>query len=222
MELYLITGILDRSRETELTALMEKAGVTLLLTSPGHGTATSEVLDFNGLEAREKAVVFTVAEGEQKDELFLTVQRDLKMDIPGNGILLASPIKSVGGRKTLAFLSNDHAPDQKKPPMEFDYELILVIANQGTTDLVMDAARAAGARGGTVIHAKGTATQMADKFLGVSLATEKEVVYIAASAERKADIIRRVMEDAGPDSPAGAICFSLPVTDVVGIRRFDE
>ena len=36
------------------------------------------------------------------------------------------------------------------------YELLVVIANQGYTELVMDAARAAHAPGGTVIHAKGT------------------------------------------------------------------
>ena len=218
----MITGILDRSREKELTALVDRAGVTMVLTSPGHGTATGEVLDFNGLEAREKAVIFTVAEAEKKDALFHIVQRDLKMDIPGNGILLASPIKSVGGRKTLDYLSNNQTPDEKKPPMAFDHELILVIANQGSTDLVMDAARAAGARGGTVIHAKGTATQNAGKFLGVSIASEKEMVFIASSAERKTEIMQAVMREAGPESPAGAICFSLPVSDVVGIRRFDE
>lgn len=58
------------------------------------------------------------------------------------------------------------------------YELLVVIANHGYSDLIMDAARGAGAAGGTVIHAKGTGMEGAEKFLGISLAAEKEMIYI--------------------------------------------
>ena len=56
---------------------------------------------------------------------------------------------------------------------EIAHDLIVVIANQGSTDLVMDAAREAGATGGTVIHAKGTGTDLVRKFFGVSIASEQ-------------------------------------------------
>ena len=67
----------------------------------------------------------------------------------------------------MAFLTgNDSLPDGTAPVMNFEHELITVIANEGSTDAVMDAARSAGAAGGTVLHAKGTGAQRAQKFFG--------------------------------------------------------
>ena len=96
--------------------------------------------------------------------------------------------------------------------MEFNHELIVVILNEGYADLVMDAARAAGAGGGTVLHAKGTGSKRGEKFFGVSLADEKDMV----------SIMRAINENAGPGTKAGAICFSLPVSSVAGLRERDE
>ena len=106
--------------------------------------------------------------------------------------------------------------------MNFDYELIVVILNEGHSDMVMDAARSAGAGGGTVLHAKGTGSKRGEKFFGVSLADEKDMVYIIAYADEKAAIMRAINENAGPGTKAGAICFSLPVSSVAGLRERDE
>ena len=102
------------------------------------------------------------------------------------------------------------------------HELIVVIAEQGNIDLVMDAARAAGAYGGTVIHAKGTGTQEASKFMGVSIAAEKEMIFIVTRKEKKNDIMKAVMENAGLDSKAKSVVFSLPVTDTAGLRLVED
>jgi len=102
------------------------------------------------------------------------------------------------------------------------YELLVVIANQGYTELVMDAARSVHAAGGTVIHAKGTGTDKAEKFMGVTLVPEKEMVFIVVNRERKNDIMRAVMDKAGLESKARSIVFSLPVTDTAGMRLLEE
>lgn len=102
------------------------------------------------------------------------------------------------------------------------YELIVVIANQGYTELAMDAARGAGAYGGTVIHAKGTGMEQAERFMGVSLASEKEIIFIVAKKAQKNDIMKAVMEQAGMQSKAKSIVFSLPVTDTAGLRLMED
>ena len=102
------------------------------------------------------------------------------------------------------------------------YELVIVIANQGYIELVMDAARGAGAYGGTVLHAKGTGMEQAEKFLGVSLAAEKEIILIVAKKQQKNDIMKAVMEQAGMESKAKSIVFSLPVTDTAGLRLLED
>ena len=108
------------------------------------------------------------------------------------------------------------------PSLDFQYELIVAVANEGTTDQVMNAARAAGARGGTVLHGKGTGNKDAQRFYHFSIAAEKEVVLIVTAAAQKADIMRAVLRDAGPDSEAGTIVFSLPVSDVAGFGFLNE
>lgn len=100
--------------------------------------------------------------------------------------------------------------------------LIVAVANEGRTDTVMNAARAAGAAGGTVIHGKGTASEEAAHFFNISIASEKEMIFIVSKKEQKTQIIRSVLEKAGPGTEAGAVLFSLPVTSVEGFGLFDD
>mgnify|MGYP002800887118 FL=1 len=82
----------------------------------------------------------------------------------------------------------------------------------------MDAAREAGAGGGTVVHARGTGMEKAEKFLGVTLAEEKEMTFIVTRSEKKNEIMKAIMEKAGMESKAKSILFSLPVTETAGLR----
>lgn len=102
------------------------------------------------------------------------------------------------------------------------YELLVVIANQGYTEMIMEAARKASATGGTVLHAKGTGMEKAETFLGVSLAQEKEMIFLVVKKEAKNPIMRAVMEEAGLNSKAKSIVFSLPVTETAGMRLIED
>ena len=78
------------------------------------------------------------------------------------------------------------------------------------------------AGGGTVIHAKGTGMESADKFLGVTLASEKELIFIVVKKEQKNAIMRAVMEEAGLTTKAKSVVFSLPVTETAGMRLLEQ
>ena len=121
----------------------------------------------------------------------------------------------------MAYLTDNMNMNSEKPSMKFSHELIYVILNEGFSDMVMAAARPAGATGGTVLAGKGTGARESEKFLGISLANEKDVVLIVADKQKKAAIMKAIIEKAGPGTEAGAICFSLPVTAVEGLRRID-
>ena len=103
-------------------------------------------------------------------------------------------------------------------PAAFLYELIIAIINRGHVDTVMDAARAAGAAGGTVVHAKGTHPGGSSQFFGLSIAEEKEMLLILTAAVDRSRIMRAVMDKAGVQSPAHTVMFSLPVESVAGLR----
>ena len=221
MELYYVITISDRDRAEILANIYQTAGTGMVLTKLGRGTATGEQLSSYGLDATEKAIVSTVADAEQTRQIFKLSKRRLFIDIPGNGILLTVPLKSVAGGRTLGYLT-DSTQTGGKPAMVFSHELIMVIMNEGYSDTVMDAARSAGAGGGTVLHAKGTGGTRGEKFFSVSLADEKDMIYIIAHKDEKAAIMQAIADNAGPGTRAGAICFSLPISQVAGLRERDE
>lgn len=222
MILDMVMAIVDRDKAKLMAELFENHKLPMVLAVLGRGTATSEVLDLYGLEAKEKALLITVAGADMTKQLIRAAKHKLFIDVPGNGIMMAIPLKSVGGGKTLAFLSGGAAPDKAVPEMKFDHELIMAVINEGHTDPVMDAARSAGAAGGTVLHAKGTGGKLSEKFLGVSLADEKEVVLIVSKAGEKTAIMRAISNQCGVDTPSGAITFSLPISSVAGLRVLDD
>ena len=121
----------------------------------------------------------------------------------------------------MAYLTDNKTVSGAKPDMHNTHELVVVILNEGCSDMVMAAARPAGASGGTVLAGKGTGARESEKFLGISLASEKDVVLIVAEKAKKAAIMKAIMEKAGPGTAAASICFSLPVTAVEGLRRID-
>ena len=103
-----------------------------------------------------------------------------------------------------------------------DRELLIVFNEPGYNEMMMDAAREAGAYGGTVIHARGTGMQKAEKFLGISLASEKEMTFIVVRTDQRDRIMQAIMMKAGAATPVKSIVFSLPVTDTAGLRLQDD
>ena len=97
------------------------------------------------------------------------------------------------------------------------YEMILCIVNAGYSELVMDAAKEEGARGGTVIHARGTANKEAEEFFHIAIQPDKEIVMILVPAEIKDNILHAIYKNAGLKSEGKGIAFSLPMDEVVGI-----
>lgn len=222
--LFLMTTIVDRKVAKKYLELYKENEQHVMFVTLGSGTAANEILDYLGLENTEKAVIFSVQEESAWEKTKKQLQQKLKIDAPGGGIAFTIPLSSVGGKKTLQFLleGQDYQKEEESTLKDTVHELIVVIADQGNSELIMDAARGAGAYGGTVIHAKGTGMEQAEKFMGVSLAAEKEMIFIVTKKEQKNEIMKAIMEKAGLDSWAKSIVFSLPVTDTAGLRLIED
>ena len=98
-----------------------------------------------------------------------------------------------------------------------DYEVIFCIINAGYSELVMDAAREVGARGGTVIHAKGTANKEAEQFFQISIQPDKEIVMILVTKGLKDAVLHALYKEVGLKTEGSGIAFSMPVHHVVGL-----
>lgn len=216
-----VISIVNPSEEKTLTDICGRLELPISVTFHGRGTAVRSMLDLLGIESNEKRMVITIAGADKTRELIREEKRQLFIGVPGHGVVVSVPVKSIGGGKTVAFLDKERQQGKKVPEFNFSYELILAICNEGRTDMVMNAAREAGAAGGTVLHGKGTGSAEAEKFYNVSLAQEKEVIMIVSKAEQKTGIMRAILKKAGPDSEAGTIVFSLPVNEVAGFGMFE-
>lgn len=97
------------------------------------------------------------------------------------------------------------------------YEVVFCIVNAGFSDIVMDAAKEVGARGGTVIHARGTANKEAEQFFHITIQPDKEIVMILVPAEIKDAVLHALYRNAGLKTDGQGIAFSMAVDNVVGI-----
>ena len=97
-----------------------------------------------------------------------------------------------------------------------NFELIVAIINKDYASDLMEAAREAGAKGGTILYARGTGDHNVEKLFGLTLQQEKEVVLILTEIKNKVAIMKSIIETAGLNTLGRGICFSMPVEDVIG------
>ena len=223
-ELYFMVSITQRRKFPSFLTLFQQRGVLSSFISLGHGTAAGDLLGYLGLTNSEKAFCCSVVTGEVWKTLKRDMQRKLQIDVPGVGVSFIIPMSSIGGKRELMFLTEQqgYQKGEEQAMTGTQRELLVVISNQGYNELVMDAAREAGAQGGTVLHARGTGMERAERFLGVSLASEKDMTFIVTRTNRKNALMESIMRKAGMDSPAKSIVFTLPVTDTAGLRLLEE
>ena len=220
----LLINIVRRDLGTMYMDFYEKNGVETVFCSLCAGTAGKHLLDYLGVEDTEKLMFTSVVFAENARRLMRGFVTEMGIDVPGSGIAAVIPMGSVGGASCMKYLTEgqDEGMDEEKRMEDPAYALLVVIAENGYTDMVMDAARSAGARGGTVVHARGTGSQFTSKFLGVSIAAEKEMIYIVTKAKDKSAIMKAIMDQAGMHTQAKAAVFSVPVEEVAGLRSVTE
>ncbi|MBQ6678467.1 MAG: P-II family nitrogen regulator [Lachnospiraceae bacterium] len=223
-ELYLLIGIIERERLLPVVSLYEEQGLHVHHIALGRGTASGQIMNDLGMSSAEKALIFSLVTGDSWKAVKKALRSRFRIDVPGTGIAFTVPLSSIGGKRELLFLT-DSQPFEKGEESEMKntaHELLVVVSNQGYNEMVMEAAREAGAGGGTVIHAQGTGTSRAERFLGISLASEKDMVFIVTRTEKKNAIMQAVMQKAGMTTKAQSIIFSLPVTDTAGLKLEED
>ncbi len=224
-KMYLFITITNRDDGNEFTEFFNSKDIPIVYSTPARGTAKQSILDLFGIEESLKTVHYALVTGNKKSELMRALTREMAIDLPNRGIAVSIPLSSIGGRHTLEAFADGHQDDETeeevKSMAQCETELIVAICEKGHTEKVMEAAREAGAAGGTVIHAKGTGAKYA-KFFGLSIADEKEMIYIVSTKENKNNIMSAIINGAGPHTDSHAVVFSLPVSDTAGLRIFDK
>jgi nitrogen regulatory protein PII len=221
---YLV-AITKREYEQDYLDFFRRYGVNSVISRLCNGTASESTLSLLGLEKTEKIMFNAMIREEKLGEIIKGLIVELDISSAGNGLAVVMPVNSVGGSSSLKHMVGE-APLEKKERenmnvAESKVVMIITIVDKGNTEIVMDAARSAGAGGGTVVRAKGTGAEIA-KFFGVSISEEKEMIYIVARRDSRDAIMKAIMEKAGSNTDAHGVIFSLPVDSVVGLKCFED
>ena len=226
--LHVLVTIVDRGKGDGVASLLRQEGVLLHYIALGNGTAQKGILSLLGLKDTAKDVVFSFIRSGVARRAMRRLSYALEIDLPGRGIAFTVPVGSIGGAQAMHYLMGEEVPvahDEGGNTMEQEQiknEVIIAIVNRGYTDLVMESALPAGARGGTVVHARGAGTEEASQFFGITIQPEKEMVLILVDREHKVPVMQAITRGAGLSTEGHGIVFSLPVSDVMGMRRIEE
>ena len=151
----LMVTIVDREKTARAAEIYAAAGAVLHYATPGLGTANSDLLDYLGLGETGKSVIFSLVPEGRAIGLLRTAKEALNLSRPGKGILFTMPLSGVGRMVAQTLQTTGiPVPEQEEPMQKGNGRLIVAVVASGHTDTVMDAAKAAGARGGTILHGR--------------------------------------------------------------------
>ncbi len=217
----LMVTIADRSRNVKAMNFFRRAGVSLTLSLWGRGTASTEIMDLLGITEKAKVVVFSLVPRIWKPALITRISDEMQLRNAGRGIIFTIPLSSVTrgipARYAAAVSENKNEERVMYKPSEKDFELIIISMEDGLADTVMNAARSAGARGGTVMKARAVADGETESFFGLKIYEEMEILAIVAEKDRKSLVMQAASTVLKEKSPEKSFIFSVPVSDVVGV-----
>lgn len=215
--------IIKKSDSEEFIDFYLKHDAAPIYSTICQGSANSKTLALLGLEKSEKIMMQSLVPHNKLAELKNDLTRNMSIDLPDRGIALAIPLSSIASRRVLNHIVKDENEEniqKETSERSIEMELVVSICAKGHSDEIMNAAREAGARGGTIVKAKGTASAGTDKFFGMAISDEKEITYIVTKKDQKSTIMKAIASYTYADG-AHPIVFSLPVTETAGFRLLD-
>ncbi len=234
-ELKLAFFIVDWDHAAAVSGVFEGRNAGFNFICRGRGTASSEILDLLGIGRSDKAVIISLEQPRAIPALFKEVRKKINFHSPGGGIAFSVPLSGINSpvlrvfeninkKNPGAFSTGETerrwiGPDRRQSGQRDEprYALIVSVIKQGYSDEFMNAAREAGARGGTIINARGQSHEGTVKFFGISVQSEKEVIIILAANDKKLPIMEAVNKACGADTKAEGLIVSLPVDKIKGV-----
>ncbi len=174
------------------------------------GTVKNSFLNLIGLKNQKMRLIDVLIESEKSKEIMDYTAEKLKLNEPNHGIAYLTSRRMVKDEKGESNASNTIGEKTM-------FKKITVIVNRGMADDVMDIARESGARGGTILHGKGTGTKNAAKLFGMEVEPEKELVLIIVPTEIEEKVVKNLYDNLEMQNSGNGILFVEDITDVRGI-----
>lgn len=214
----LIITVVERGKGATAIKLFTRNQVYLHSQCPGRGTATSEIMDILGLGTTEKDVIISYATSAAARRLLSMLDNEMRGAVTSGGITFSLPLT---GLSNLVLSTIAYKTDLKKGDYNMSNEhkdensLILITCNQGASGDVMETAKKAGARGGTVLRAWLSGVEELERSYGLTLTPEKEILIIIVPNDIRNAVMESVNAEHGLRSRSEAVVCSLGIDQFV-------
>lgn len=229
--LYFFSAIVpDGQADAVVKEVVNAMGAVGFLTH-GKGTASRDFYEVFGMGEDRKQIVISLIKEKTWFQVKANLIKRFAISDYTKGIAFIVKLDALCGVSVYKMLTDNRGIETNKAKEEkkmenntkrSDYELVMCIVNEGLTDLVMDAAKKAGARGGTILSARGTGNKEIEQFFGVIITPEKQIVLILVPKDIKDKVMAAVNREVGIDTKGQGIAFALPVDDVAGLAGEEE
>lgn len=216
--MQMLATIVERGKGFDLIRRYEQFKISHHFQAAGHGTAASHLLDTLGFGTAERDIILSLGPKDTVRQVMYFLKDEDRSSLGAPGIAFSMNLSGMTAILAVALSRLEKMePERGEQLMEQGnhHSLILVAVNQGYTDAVMDTARAAGAKGGTVIRARWTGAQTVEKFAGITLQGEKEILAIVAAGRERGAIMEEINRIHGQKSAPQAVVLSLPIDHMV-------
>lgn len=208
----LLISMVPRHKGDKFVAMAKAAGARGGTIAPGRAVVDSKILQALSLADVQQDIVFTLMRGEADGVIAACRENPKKLC----GIAIVLDVSGMMVRVT------QPSPETTEPvtgarsdTMESGYTLLTVIVNNSYADDVMAQARKAGARGGTILTGRGTASEEDVKFFGITLVPEKEVLMIVAEKGSVDAIVAAIRTVPTLAEPGGGIVYTMNVEQFI-------
>ncbi|MEQ2876363.1 P-II family nitrogen regulator [Enterococcus asini] len=107
-------------------------------------------------------------------------------------------------------------------PVALNLEMIVTIVDRGVGEDVNEYSKQAGANGGTILHGKGTSIKEKNRFFGLEIEPEKDIVLTLVPDTLTATVMDAIGKGLKIDQPGNGICFSIDIDKVMGITAINS
>ncbi len=222
--LRVLVMVVDDEMAEKASSFFYHNRVPLQYIITAQGTAPSDILSILGLSETDKRLVVATLPKVIADDMIVKLYQKFNLGVPGSGIVFTLPLTGINLQFVNMLNAMERGDNEGKEEWhmsDIKHSLVAAIVNQGYSDDVMEAARQAGARGGTVIHGRRVAGEKVVNTWGLSVQDEREIVFILVKNEHKHDVMQVIADRCGMHSEAKGLVISMPVDNILGLRIFE-
>lgn len=201
------------SKAIKIAKKNKVSGGTVFL---GRGTIKNRILEYLELNSTKKEIVLMIAEKTTAYETLEKLNKELAFSKPNHGIAITISVTDLLGSKSCRHQDKQNNQEQRGEENTM-YQAVFTIIDRGDAQNVIDAANKGGARGGTIINARGSGIHETKTLFSMAIEPEKEIVMIICKNDLTDSIVSSIREHIHIDEPGKGIIFILNVNKTYGL-----